>query len=266
MQVDPFLRATPPVAPTSPGLLVDARGDGTFAVAAPRAEAIDLCVREGRTERRQRLRHVDGGLHWDHVRGMVPGTRYGIRAHGPWNPAEGLFFHPGQLLVDPYTRGLSHASPLLSSFFPFPVDSMLDPRDGLGARRTEDNAADAIWSEVVSDAFDWQGDLRPMTDWDATVMYELHVKGYTQQNPAVPVPQRGTYAGLAHPAVTTALRELGVTTVELLPVQAAMDEAHLARRGLVNYWATRRWPTSPPSPPWPPPPPRRPVPRRCSTR
>ncbi|WP_010534930.1 glycogen debranching protein GlgX [Brachybacterium squillarum] len=236
MQVDPFLRATPPVAPTSPGLQVDARGDGTFAVAAPRAEAIDLCVREGRTERRQRLRHVDGGLHWDHVRGMVPGTRYGIRAHGPWNPAEGLFFHPGQLLVDPYTRGLSHASPLLSSFFPFPVDSMLDPRDGLGARRSEDNAADAIWSEVVSDAFDWQGDLRPMTDWDATVMYELHVKGYTQQNPAVPAPQRGTYAALAHPAVTTALRELGVTTVELLPVQAAMDEAHLARRGLVNYW------------------------------
>ncbi|AXK45380.1 glycogen debranching protein GlgX [Brachybacterium saurashtrense] len=236
MPADRDDRLTPPCAPTSPGLVVDEQGRGTFAVAAPRAEAVDLCIRRGSTEQRRRLRHVDGGLHWDHVTGMIPGTRYGLRALGPWAPADGLLCSPHRLLQDPRARGVSHSSPLLSSFFPSEVDAMLD-RVGDPARRAEaDNGDDAVWSVVVSDAFDWQEDRRPRIGWDATVLYELHVKGFTQLHPAVPPEQRGTYAGLAHPAVLDHLRSLGVTSLELLPVHAAMDEPHLTRLGLTNYW------------------------------
>jgi len=229
-------RAATPAAPSSPGLSVDAAGRGTFAVAAPRAEAVDLCVRHGGTERRQRLRHVEGGLHWDHVTGMVPGTQYGLRAHGPWDPAGGQFFTPARLLQDPWARGVSHSSSLLSSFFPVEVDAMLDRLGEDPLPSSTDNSQEAVWSVVVGDAFDWRDDLRPIVDWDATVLYEAHVKGVTRRHPDVPPEQRGTYAGLAHPAVTTYLQELGVTSVELLPIHAAMDEAHLTRLGLTNYW------------------------------
>lgn len=229
-------RAASPVAPSSPGLSVDPQGRGTFAVAAPRAEAVDLCVRHGGTERRQRLRHVEGGLHWDHVTGMLPGTLYGLRAHGPWDPGGGQYFTPKRVLQDPWARGVSHSSSLLSSFFPFEVDAMLDRTEEQPPASTVDNSQDAVWSVVVGDTFDWQGDLRPIVDWESTVLYEMHVKGFTQRHPDVPLEQRGTYAGLAHPAVTGYLQELGVTSVELLPIHAAMDEPHLTRLGLTNYW------------------------------
>ncbi|MGP9539404.1 glycogen debranching protein GlgX [Brachybacterium sp. AOP43-C2-M15] len=229
-------RATPPAAPTAPGLVVDDQGRGTFAVAAPRAESVDLCIRRGATEHRRRLRHVDGGLHWDQVTGMTPGTRYGLRVDGPWDPSAGLLCNPRKLLQDPWGRGVSHSSPLLSSFFPFEVDAMLDRVGDHPVRSEVDNGEDAVWSEVVSDAFDWQDDLRPMVDWESTVLYELHVKGFTELHPELPPEQRGTYAGLGHPAVTGYLRSLGVTSIELLPIHAAMDEPHLTRLGLTNYW------------------------------
>ena len=261
---DRFDRATPPVAPTAPGLVVDGRGDGTFAVAAPRARGVDLCVRQGAAEHRQRLRHYDGGLHWDHVTGMIPGTRYGLRVDGPWEPEQGMLANPRKLLLDPWARGVSHSSPLLSAFFPFEVDSMLDRIGERPVRSEVDSGETAVWSEVVEDSFDWQDDLRPMVDWDSTVLYELHVKGFTQLHPALPPEQRGTYAGLGHPAVTGYLRELGVTSLELLPVHAAMDEPHLTRRGLTNYWGYSTMSYFAPEPPRPPPSSR--GRRRCSTR
>ena len=236
MPADRFDRATPPVAPTSPGLVVDEQGRGTFAVAAPRARAVDLCLRQGAAEHRQRLRHYDGGLHWDHVTGMTPGTRYGLRVDGPWDPGSGMLANPRKLLLDPRARGVSHSSPLLSAFFPFEVDAMLDRRDEVPRRSEVDSGDSAVWSVVVDDAFDWQDDLRPMVDWGATVLYELHVKGFTRLHPELPPEQRGTYAGLGHPAVTGYLRDLGVTSIELLPIHAAMDEPHLTRLGLTNYW------------------------------
>ncbi|WNN96485.1 alpha-amylase family glycosyl hydrolase [Brachybacterium sp. GU-2] len=236
MPADRFDRATPPVAPTSPGLVVDEQGRGTFAVAAPRARAVDLCLRQGAAEHRQRLRHYDGGLHWGHVTGMTPGTRYGLRVDGPWEPGSGMLANPRKLLLDPWARGVSHSSPLLSAFFPFEVDAMLDRRDEVPQRSEVDSGDSAVWSVVVDDAFDWQDDLRPMVDWDATVLYELHVKGFTRLHPELPPEQRGTYAGLGHPAVTGYLRDLGVTSIELLPIHAAMDEPHLTRLGLTNYW------------------------------
>ena len=189
--------------PTSPGLRVDGSGRGTFAVTAPRAEHIDLCVRRGSDEERRRLRHVDGDLHWDHVTDMVPGTRYGLRATGPWDPAAGLVTTPHRLLLDPRGRGISHSSPLLSSFFPFEVDAMLRPVGEVPRPREAGEADIAVWSEVVSDRFDWQDDARPAVDREDRVLYELHVKGFTHLHPALPHELRGTYAGLGHPAVTS---------------------------------------------------------------
>ncbi|WP_106507020.1 glycogen debranching protein GlgX [Brachybacterium timonense] len=236
MLPDRYDRATPPVAPTSPGLVVDAQGNGTFAVAAPRAGAVDLCVRRGGTEQRQRLRHFDGGLRWDDVTGMLPGTEYGLRVHGEWDPARGLFANPAKLLLDPYARGVSHSSALMSSFFPMQVDSMLHQVGPTPLRCDVDSGPEAVWSVVTHNPFDWQQDLRPLVDWDETVLYELHVKGYTRLHPAVPPEHRGTYLGLTHPRVLDHLRDLGVTSVELLPIHAMMDEAHLTRMGLTNYW------------------------------
>ncbi|UQN30238.1 glycogen debranching protein GlgX [Brachybacterium kimchii] len=235
-----------PSSPTRPGLQVDPSGRGTFAVAAPRAERIELCVRRdlggGRfREERTPLRHVDGGLHWDEVEAMVPGTLYGLRAHGPWDPERGAWFNPAKLLVDPRARAVSHASPLASGMFPHEVDAMLDPISPL--RRSEDDDADvAVWSvvagapEPMAAGGAGSSAAPPRTPWPDTVVCELHVKGFTQLHPDVPPELRGTYAGLAHPAVTSYLSGLGVTAVELLPIHAAMDEPHLTRRGLTNYW------------------------------
>jgi isoamylase len=224
------------VPPQAPGLVVDAAGDGVFAVAAPRAVAVDLCVRHGVTEHRTRLRHVDGGLHWDHVTGMLPGTVYGLRAHGPWDPARGAWSNPDKLLLDPYAHGVTHASPLLAAMFPHEVDAMLEPLGEQPERSTVDDADVAVWSVLTHDHFDWQDDTPPRVPWQDSVLYELHVRGYTARHPAVHPSQRGTYAGLAHPEVIAHLQRLGVTAVELLPIHAAMDEPHLTRRGLSNYW------------------------------
>ncbi|EWS83027.1 glycogen debranching protein GlgX [Brachybacterium phenoliresistens] len=223
-------------APVSPGLHVGQDGSGTFAVVAPRAQAVDLCIRRGRTETRHRLRRVDGPLHWDRVTGMTPGTEYGIRVYGRWDPEAGHFANPEMLLLDPYARGVSHASPLLTSMFPYEVDSMLEPVSAELAPSPFDSGPTAVWSVHLDGSFDWQEDRAPRTPWEDTVLYEAHVKGLTALHPRVPSAQRGTYAGLGHRAVTDHLRSLGVTAIELMPIHAAMDEPHLTRLGLTNYW------------------------------
>ncbi len=167
---------------------------------------------------------------------MVPGTQYGVRVSGPWDPSRGQFANPAKLLVDPWARGVSHASPLMSSFFPMDVDSMLEPVGDGTTRSSQDSGPDAVWSVVTEDVFDWRGDAPPRIPWDRSIIYELHVKGFTRLHPEVPPEQRGTYAGLAHPRVIEHLQRLGVTAVELLPIHACMDEPHLTRLGLHNYW------------------------------
>ncbi|MDO5661686.1 MAG: glycogen debranching protein GlgX [Brachybacterium sp.] len=228
----------PARTPRAPGLDVDAEGRGTFAVVAPRAHAMDLCVLRDGIEERHRLRHYDGGMWWDEVQGFTPGTLYGLRADGPWQPEIGLVPNPAKLLLDPRARAVSHTSPLASSMFAHQVDALLDPvPDAEGQLRIdpEDNAEEAVWSVVVP-AQETPGGPRPRTPWDRTVLYELHVKGFTQTHPGIPSELRGTYAGLSHPAAIAHLHRLGVTAVELLPVHAIMDEAHLTRLGLPNYW------------------------------
>ena len=151
---------------------------------------------------------------------MGPGQRYGFRVHGPHEPAHGLRHDPAKLLTDPYARRIE--GDLL----------LAEPLKAFG----EDSAPYVPRSVVVSDPFPWGEDVRPRVEWPDTVIYELHVRGFTMQHPDLPPELRGTYAGLAHPAVTDYLLELGVTAVELMPVHSFVSEPALLRRGMVNYW------------------------------
>lgn len=203
-----------------------------FAVHSPAATAMWVCTfttdADG-TEREtsHRLPEQSLGIWHGAVPRLAPGTRYGLRADGPWRPAEGLRFDPAKLLLDPYARAVT------GSFTPDPAtydDPEADAPSGV------DSAPYVPRGVVVRDGFDWGADTPPRRKLRDTVVYEAHVKGLTALHPDVPAELRGTYAGLAHPAVTSYLKDLGVTAVELLPVQQFLTEPGVSERGLVNYW------------------------------
>ncbi|HKC49966.1 MAG TPA: glycogen debranching protein GlgX, partial [Myxococcota bacterium] len=172
------------------------------------------------------------GAYWHgYLSGIEPGQRYGYRVHGPWDPARGQRCNPAKLLIDPYARALDGEFRWGQALFPHTLGG--DPN---GAPDLEDSAAALPKSVVVSTLFDWGDDRAPRTPWHETVMYELHPRGFTMRHPDVPKELRGTYAGLAHPAVVAHLVALGVTSVELLPVHAFAHDAHLLERGLANHW------------------------------
>lgn len=212
------------------------------AVLAPHATAVDLCLLDGPldapTERRVPLSGPRLGVWSASVPGVRPGQRYGLRADGPWEPAHGLRYNPAKLLVDPYARGLVGEL----GYGPPTYGHVVDDHavgDPYGARDDRDSAGH-VPHAVVVDTRDLPGPdpaaNRPWTPWSRTVVYEAHVKGLTMLHPDVPEDQRGTYAGLAHPAVVEHLLALGVTAVELLPVHASVSEPHLVAKGLTNYW------------------------------
>lgn len=206
-------------------------GEGThFALYSENATAVVLCLfDELGAETRLPLEERTAFVWHGYVPGVGPGARYGFRVHGPYDPKRGHRFNPAKLVVDPYARAF---------------DGKVDPRAPIFGYRSNDPDApddrDDAWGvpkSVVTDGrFDWQGDAPPKIPWSESVVYELHVKGVSAQHPAVPRELRGTYAGLASEPVVDHLVSLGVTTVELMPVHECMDEAHLLRRGLPNYW------------------------------
>ena len=158
-----------------------------------------------------------------------PGTLYGYRVHGPYDPSAGHRCNPAKLLVDPATLALAGEF----SWHPA-LNGAADGDD-----RTPDAVDSAPWvpkCRVVDAAFDWGTTRRPHVPWRDTIIYELHVKGYTQLHPRVPPALRGKYLGLAHPAVIDHLQRLGITSVELMPCQAFVSEQFLVNRGLGNYW------------------------------
>lgn len=188
-----------------------------FAVFAPRAHRIDLClheVQQGRLVERTRLSlpgRRDGVFH-GLLAGAGAGIIYSLRAHGPADPSSGLHFDPSQELLDPY-------APRIVGDVLWTSHGAVPPR---GA--------------VVDHAFDWDDDRPARTPWSDTLIYEAHIKGLTATHPDVPPDERGTYRGIAHPAVIAHLKELGVTALELLPVQARISERRLHELGLSNYW------------------------------
>lgn len=169
------------------------------------------------------------GSFWNiHLSGVPDGTLYGFRVQGPWVPETGLRYNANKLLLDPYARVVVGDCRGRLDMLTIP-----DPRRPPGST---DNGPTALKGALVCSDFDWRGDTRPSTPWENTVIYELHVKGFTRLHPTVPERQRGTYAGLAHPEILNYLRHLGVTAVQLLPVHQHLDDGFLVDKGLTNYW------------------------------
>ncbi|MFL5792995.1 MAG: glycogen debranching protein GlgX [Actinomycetota bacterium] len=205
-------------------------GGTNFAVASGVAEGMLLCLfDDAGAETRVALPEYDGGVWHGFVDGVGVGQAYGYRATGPWDPGRGLRCNPAKLLLDPYARAT--AGPV--RFGPEVLGH--DAADPDRASQL-DSAGHVPRSLVVDPAFDWPGGVRPRHRYADTVVYEVHVKGFTMAHPGIPAALRGTYAGLGHDTAVAHLVDLGVTAVELLPVHQHVPEAFLLDRGLTNYW------------------------------
>jgi glycogen operon protein len=224
-----------PGRPYPLGATADEEGTN-FAVYARHAERVELCLFDpaepAREVRRAELREKSGHVWHAYFPGVRPGTLYGFRAHGPYEPEAGLRFNPAKLLVDPYARAIAGQVDFGGPVFGYTPGA---PEQDL-ARDDRDSAAAMAKSVVVGNHFDWGGDRRPETPLHRSVIYEVHVKGFTMRHPEVPPELRGTYAGFASPPAVEHLVKLGVTAVELLPVQEFVDDPFLRTRGLTNYW------------------------------
>lgn len=210
-------------------------GGVNFAVFSAHAEKVELCLFDASGTRevsRLTLPCVTDDVWHGFVPGLRPGTLYGLRVHGPYEPESGLRFNPHKLLLDPYARALDR--PLHGAAWQYAYPLGQEEQD-LQADTT-DNAHGAAKCVVVDPHFDWGADRPPRTPWEDSVIYEVHVRGFTKCMPEVPQALRGTYTGLASEAAIAHLKSLGVTAVELLPVHAFNDERRLIDMGLSNYW------------------------------
>jgi isoamylase len=222
-------RVSPPVWRGHPyplGAVYDGKGTN-FALFSEVAERVELVlVDDDGTRHEIPLTEVDGFVWHGYLPGVGPGQRYGYRVHGPWDPAAGHRCNPRKLLLDPYARAM---------------DGRVDNHPSLYERAPRgpdpaDSAGHTMLGVVTDPAFDWGDDRPPRREYSDTVIYEAHVRGLTRTHPDVPRELRGTYAGLAHPAVIEHLTSLGVTAVELMPVHQFVHDGVLQGRGLSNYW------------------------------
>jgi glycogen operon protein len=207
-----------------------------FALFSENATGVELCLFDGenRTRETQRIRMTEQTDQVWHVYlpEARPGQLYGYRVHGPYSPAEGHRFNPAKLLLDPYAKSIAGPIRWSDALFGYTIghpeaDLSLDERD----------SADGLPKCVVVDAaFSWGQDAPLRIPWHKTLIYEMHVKGFTARHPKVPKELRGTYAGLTHPAVVDYLKSLGITAVELIPVHQFVADKSLVDRGLTNYW------------------------------
>ena len=165
--------------------------------------------------------------------GLDPGQKYGFRVYGPYAPEEGYRFNPAKVLIDPYAKAIAGDINHCETIFGYPWD---DPDADL-ALSDSDNASVVPKAVVIDESFPWEGDRLLQIPWHETVIYEVHVKGFTQLHPDIPEELRGTYSGLAHPAAIAYLKSLDITAVELLPVHHFLAyPGHLVDKGLRNYW------------------------------
>jgi glycogen operon protein len=201
-----------------------------FALFTEVAERVELClIDDNGAETRVDMQETDGFVHHIYLPGVQPGQRYGYRVHGPFDPKNGHRCNPAKLLLDPYAKA---------------VEGQIDGDESLFSYRFKDpkkfNDADSLGhtmlSVVVNPFFDWGNDRHPDREYHESVIYEAHVKGLTQTHPGIPEDIRGTYAGIAHPAMIEHLSSLGVTAIELMPVHQYVQDSHLLDKGLSNYW------------------------------
>src|SRR6266542_4281931 len=224
-----------PGTPYPQGAMWDGEGVN-FSIFSENATAVDLCLfdraEDARETHRIRLRERTDLIWHCYLPDVRPGQLYGYRVHGPYEPEEGHRFNPAKLLVDPYARALTGKLEWNNALYGFTIG---DPYEDL-TPDDRDSAPFMPRGVVVDSSFDWGDDRLPATPLHKSIIYELHGKGFTKLHPEVPEPLRGTYAGLATPAVIEYLKSLGVTAVELLPVHEHVDDRFLVERGLVNYW------------------------------
>ena len=206
-----------------------------FALFSAHASKVELCLYD--IEGKRELERIELPEYTDEVwHGYLPearpGTVYGYRVHGPYEPAAGHRFNPNKLLIDPYARQLVGELVWDPAVFGYTLGAA-DQDLSFDAR---DSGAFVPKCRVIDPAFTWGAERRPQVPWERTVVYELHVRGYTMRHPEVPPEMRGTFAGLMRPEVVDHIRRLGVTAVELLPIHAFADDSHLLDKGLRNYW------------------------------
>jgi len=221
-----------PEQPHPLGAHATAKG-ANFAVYSETATAMFVCLFDDAgkqvdcVELHERTAFVWHGF----ILGVKPGQLYGFRADGPWNPHDGQRFNKNKLLVDPYAEAVSGQVNWKQPIFPYDVAS------GDDTKFCDKDDADAVpKSIIIRHEFDWENDCSPQTPLSDSVIYEMHVKGFSMRNPDVPEKLRGTYAGLGHPASIDYLKQLGITAVELLPIHEMTDDGFLLDRGLRNYW------------------------------
>jgi glycogen operon protein len=214
-----------------------AKWDGTgvnFAIYSEQATCVELCLfnEEGEQVEKIQLPETTAFVRHGYLPGIQPGQRYGYRVHGPWEPEKGLRFNPAKLLVDPYAQAITGRIDWSQAIFPY----VFGGDDPDLHRDDRDSAPGIPKSVVVNPYFDWEQDRPLRTPLSDSIIYETHVRGFSIQNPDVPEPLRGTYAGLASPASLRHLKRLGVTAVELMPVHHFVNDSHLVEQGLKNYW------------------------------
>ena len=206
-------------------------GTGTnFSLFSEVAERVELCLFDADgTEQRVEVTEVDAFCWHAYLPRIGQGQRYGFRVHGPWEPENGHRCNPNKLLMDPYAKAFEGTVDWSNACFSYDFQNPAKTND-------EDSAPHVPKAVVVSPFFDWGADRPPDVSLHDSVIYEVHVKGFTQTHPDIPELERGTYAGLAHPVAIDYLKSLGVTAVELLPVHQFVHDSHLVDCGLRNYW------------------------------
>ena len=224
-----------PGRPYPLGATWDGRGVN-FALYSENASKVELCLFNSTDDRKESERivmpeHTDMVWHVYLPDGR-PGQLYGYRVHGPYEPQKGHRFNHNKVLLDPYARAIARMPNWTDALQGYVIG---DKNEDLSFSKL-DSAADAPLGCVVDEAFTWGDDRPPNTPSHRSVIYELHVKGFTKLNEIVPEELRGTYAGLSCEPAVHYLRELGVTAVELLPIHTHADDRYLLDRGLVNYW------------------------------
>ena len=210
-------------------------GKGTnFALFSEHATGVELCLFDRDDEEtRIALKEVSNFVWHGYLPGVGVGQRYGFRVHGPYEPHRGHRFNPNKLLIDPYAKAIDGDVKNGPELFGYDWNS---PEADLSFSDL-DSAKLMPKSVVIDQSFDWEGDRLLRTPWHETVIYEVHVKGFTKQHPDIPEKLRGTYAGMAHPAAIEHLQRLGITAVELMPIHHFLAQpGHLVDKGLRNYW------------------------------
>ncbi|MBO0898284.1 glycogen debranching protein GlgX [Arthrobacter sunyaminii] len=206
-------------------------GNGTnFALYSEVAESVTLCLfDDDGAETCVRLTEVDAYVWHCYLPQVMPGQKYGYRVDGPNDPENGNRCNPNKLLLDPYAKAVAGEIDWDQALFGYNFGDE-------NSRNDEDSAPHMMMGVVINPFFDWDGDRKPKIPYHQSVIYEAHVKGLTERHPEVPEEQRGTYAGVAHPAVIAHLQKLGVTAIELMPVHQFVNDSTLQEKGLSNYW------------------------------